>query len=100
MAGRGGSQAAEKPAAWSRPDGGGSGFSPAVFLAGWAGGELDRAQLPTEGTPLRHTHSQNVYSGRLPSTSHPQTLQAEGESGFSPWLGNSFGLLETIAEFL
>lgn len=47
-----------EPAALSRPDRGGSCFSPAVFLAGWAGGEPE---------PGRHR-------GALPSLAHTVIL--------------------------
>lgn len=89
-----------EPAALNRPDGGGSSFSPAVFLAGWAGGRAGQTQLPTEGhPPPQYTLSYNLYPDRPPSTAHPAHT-AGGEAASGPWLMNHFGLLETVAEFL
>lgn len=63
----------------------GIGFQPSCIF-GWMGwGPSWTGTAAHRGAPpLRHTHSQNVYSGRLPSTSHPTDTAGRGESGFSP----------------
>lgn len=64
---------------------GGSGFSLAIFLAGWAGGQPGgRAQLPRDRhPPPQHTHSHNLYPNRSPPLAHPTHTAGGGK--FRHW---------------
>jgi hypothetical protein len=84
LAGRGGGgrePGVRETATLSRPDGGRSDFSPAVFLAGWAKGQVGQTQLLYRGvSPPQHAHLH--YPDKPPSPAspppHTHTLQAEG----------------------
>lgn len=84
-----------------------SGFSPAVFLAGRAGGwgwghQAGQAQPSPRGAPSSPAHTLTLPPPRQATTHRPpsHTLQAEGSQSSGPWLVDPFGLLQTGAEFL
>lgn len=89
--GMGNQPGVREPATFSRPDGGRSDFSPAVFLAEWAGGQAGMAH---RGHPHHSVCTHTTSTQISPATHFRQRRSSD------PELVNHFGLLWILAELL